>query len=76
MGLGATRETLDTCTGTVLIPPQGTVFVNGELWAVIGTPIAAHPPCPDPPDHCQAVMMTGSATVFAEGIEVCREKDL
>jgi uncharacterized Zn-binding protein involved in type VI secretion len=72
---GATRETTDICTGTVLTPPQGTVYVNGQLWAVLGTPIQSHPPCPTPTIHCNAVMSGSSATVYAGGILVCRAGD-
>jgi hypothetical protein len=72
---GVTREALDTCAGTVLTPPQNSVYANNKLVAVIGTPIAAHSPCPLVPIHCGAVMSTGSDNVFAENIEVCREND-
>jgi len=72
---GVTRMTLDTCEGTVLTPLQSSVFANGYLVAVIGTPIAPHPPCPKSPIHCDAVMSTGSSDTFAENIAVCRRGD-
>ncbi len=73
---GATRETDDTCAGIVETPLQSDVYVNGKLWAVIGTPIASHPPCPVPPSHCSATMSEGSSSVYAGGIKVCRSGDI
>jgi len=72
---GITRETADTCAGTVLTPLQETVFVEGYLAAVLGTPIESHLPCPDPISHCAAVMSECSETVFAESIGICRAGD-
>lgn len=71
MAAGATRQGTDTCGGAVLAPPQTTVYANGALWAVIGTPIAPHGDSP----HDSAVMSGGSSTVFIEGIAVCRQGD-
>jgi len=75
MPRGVTRESLDTCAGTVLTPPQTTVFANQKLVAVIETPIAAHSPCPKPYIHCVAKMSSGSDDVFAENKKVCRRDD-
>lgn len=72
---GATREATDICAGTVQVSLQQTVFVNGKPWAVLGTPITSHAPCPVPPSHCAAVMSGSSGTVYAEGILVCRLGD-
>ena len=69
---GITRMTLDTCCGTVLQPPQSTVYANGVLVAVLGTPIQPHPPGGI---HNQAVMCTASSDVYAENIQVCRLGD-
>lgn len=67
--------TADTCAGTVLEPPQDSVYVEGHLAAVLNTPIQSHAPCPTPPSHCAAVMSECSDTVFVEGIGICRSGD-
>jgi len=71
MPRGVTRESLDTCAGTVLTPPQSTVFANKKLVAVIDTPISPHGVA----KHACAVMCTGSDDVFVENQKVCREND-
>jgi len=68
---GATRTGTDSAGGTELSPPQGTVYVNGALWTVKGTPVAGH----GVPPHDAPVMVGSSGTVFAEGIAVCRSGD-
>ena len=75
MARGVTREGIDNCAGTVLTPPQSTVFANKALVAVLGTGIAAHAPCPVIPIHCGPSMSSCSSDVFAEGIGICREGD-
>lgn len=72
---GATRQDIDTCGGAVEVPLQSNVYVNGKLWAVIGTPIASHIPCADVPSHCAATMSGSSNSVYAGGIKVCRQGD-
>jgi len=72
---GISRTGDDTCGGTLLTSLQSTVFANGSLVAVIGTPVQSHAPCPDPSIHCNAVMSGGSSSVFANGIAVCRAGD-
>lgn len=58
--------------------PQGTTYVEGNLWAVVGWKGDSHPPCPVVPIHCknQWVMVEGSPTTYIEGIPVCRIGDL
>ena len=68
---GATRQGDDSCGGAVLAPPQSTVYVNGKLWAVVGTPIAAH----GEPPHTAPSMSSGSTSVYAESISACRAGD-
>ena len=71
----AVRET-DICGGAILMPEQDFVFVEEELWAIEGTPIAPHPPCPDIPIHCNSVMTSETDLVFIENIPICRQTDL
>ena len=62
--------------GIIINPLTVSVFANGLLVAVIGAAVAAHAPCPYPPSHCAAVVVTGSPNVFAEGISVTRTGDM
>ena len=68
----AARMTLDQAGGKLLPPPQTTVFVTGQLWAVLGCPVAGHGPTP----HSSAVMSKASTTVFVGGIPACRATDV
>ena len=72
---GAARVGTDAAGGAQLGGGQGTVYVDGALWAVQGDAVASHAPCPTPPSHCAATMVGASATVFAGGIPVCRAGD-
>ncbi|MEQ1508118.1 MAG: PAAR domain-containing protein [Myxococcota bacterium] len=58
--------------GTLLTPPQATVFVGGSLWAVLGTPVATHGPGP----HIAATMVKASITVLVGGMPACRTGDV
>ena len=74
---GAIRNLTDkVSSGMLLSGPQSTVFAEGKLWCVVGWLVAQHPPCPDIPSHCSAVMVKGSPNVFIQGVPVCRKGDL
>jgi len=62
--------------GVIINPLTVSVFANGLLVAVVGATVASHAPCPYPPIHCAAVVVTGSPDVIAEGISVARTGDL
>lgn len=68
----AVRMGVDMAGGTILAPPQTTVFVGGSLWAVMGTPVAGHAPGP----HAGPAMVKASVTVFVGGIPACRTGDV
>ena len=61
--------------GAIAGTPQSTVFINGILASVIGAPVAPHPPCPLPPSHCAATVVSGSTTVFISGIPATKIGD-
>ena len=66
------------CVGTTTLdtPIQSTVYANGILVAVKGTPTVAHPFPPDPPCAPHVAQLNlGSNTVFVEGIELGRVGD-
>lgn len=67
----AVRMGVDVAGGTILTPPQTTVFVTGSLWAVLTTPVAGHGPGP----HAGPVMAMSSQTVYVGGIKCCRAGD-
>lgn len=72
MASGVSRVGLDTAGGLIIGPPLApTVFVNGAPIVVVGTVVAPHGTGP----HAAAVMVGGSATVYAGGLPVCRDGD-
>lgn len=68
---GVARIDQDQAGGTITGVLAPTVFVNGTNVAVIGAEVEPH----GTGLHAAPVMAEGSATVFAEGIAVCREGD-
>ncbi len=68
---GIARVNLDTAGGTIVGALAPTVFVNGKPIAVKGAAVAGHGTAA----HAGPVMAQHSATVFAEGIPVCRRGD-
>lgn len=68
--LAAIRAGIDSAGG-VIGATQSAVRVNGAPWAVVGAPVAPHGPSP----HNGAVMVSGSATVRANGVPVLRAGD-
>ena len=64
----------DTAGGTIL-PAQVFTRIEAGPWAVVGCPVASHPPCPDDPAHCAASMAEGSSFVRIDGVPVCRAGD-
>ena len=69
---GAARINTDTAGGTQLPPSQGFVFVEGNLWQILGGPVAPH----GPGIHAGPVMATASSLTFINNIGVCREGDV
>jgi hypothetical protein len=59
---------INSAGGAVIGSTAGTVFVNGQLCAVIGSLISSHEPYGPPhPPHEAATITTGNATVIVEG---------
>jgi len=69
---GATRTSIDSAGGVELSPPQGFVYVEGQLWTVQGTPVSPH----GVGLHAAPVMVGHSNLTFINGIGVCRAGDL
>lgn len=61
--------------GTIIATPQTFVFIDGRLASVIGSGVSSHATCPTPPIHCAAVVISGSAIVFIQGIPAVRSGD-
>jgi len=72
---GASRCNDDTAGGTIRAL-QTLVTLKGEPWAVVGSPVDSHAPCPLPASHCNATMAQGSNLVTIKGVPVCRAGDL
>jgi uncharacterized Zn-binding protein involved in type VI secretion len=59
---------INSAGGAVIGSTAGTVFVNGQLCAVIGSLISSHEPYGPPhPPHEAATITTGNNTVIVEG---------
>ena len=69
---GIARVGVDTAGDIIIGDLAPTVFVDGSPIVVIGASITSH----GLPPHANSTMSFGSATVFANGIAVCREGDL
>jgi len=65
------RVNADTAGGTIIEALAPSVFVNGYPIAVLHCKVQGH----GPGVHAGPVMAESSATVFAEGIPVCRAGD-
>lgn len=70
---GASRVGVDTAGGVIVGNLAPTVFVNGAPVAVKGAAVEPHPPTP--PHTTAPVMVGSSATVYANGILICRAGD-
>lgn len=68
---GIARVGVDSSGGTITGNLAPTVTVNGSPIAVVGATLANH----GLPPHASATMTTGSSTVTANGIAVCRAGD-
>lgn len=68
---GVSRVDEDTAGGLLINPQVSSVLINGQPIAVKGQEIQSH----GTGAHASAVMVGSSTTVFAGGIEVCREGD-
>lgn len=63
---------ISTAGGVILGQTQSTVYAESTLVSVVGDSISPH----GKGNHAGAVMVTGSANVFVDGIPVCRDGDL
>lgn len=69
---GISRVGVDTAGGTITGALVPSVTVNGAPIAVVGASVSPHGRSP----HNSAVMVSGSGSVTAGGISVCRAGDL
>ena len=69
---GIARASVDSAGGIITGPGISSVRINGKPCSVIGDSVAPHAPGV----HIAAVMSSGSSTVFAGGVAVCRAGDL
>ena len=69
---GVARVGTDSAGGSHLTSLQSTVFVNGQPVQTVGGSICGHGKSP----HSNPVMITGSGSVYAEEISICREGDI
>lgn len=68
----ATRSGIDSAGGgTITSAGQGFVKIGGELWIVVGDPVASH----GTGGHASATMAAGSSFVSINGVPVCRLGD-
>lgn len=65
---GIARKQLDSAGGTQLAGGQDFVRVEGQLWVLLGDPVASHGDAP----HNAPVMAEGSPFVRISGTPVCR----
>lgn len=72
MSTGCARNYQDVAGSTIIGATVSSVIVNGTPVAVIGDLVNGH----GLPPHASPVMATGSSTVFAGGIGVCRVPDV
>lgn len=69
---GVARVGVDSAGGIITGPGIPTVLINGAPCSVIGDGVASHAPGV----HMGPAMVSGSSTVLAGGIPVCRAGDL
>jgi hypothetical protein len=65
--------------GIITFIPQTSVFANSKNVAVFGSRGTSHPPCDEPPIHCEGAwqtLITIGTNVFAEGIPVNKTGDI
>lgn len=68
---GVSRVNQDSAGGLIIGDLAPSVKVNGTSIAVKGVDVVGH----GLPPHAGPVMSGSSSTVFAEGIEICRQGD-
>jgi uncharacterized Zn-binding protein involved in type VI secretion len=68
---GASRAQQDTAGGVILVGSDN-VLVNDKPFARIGDTVSGH----GIGKHGAPIMVTGSSTVFANDISVCKEGDV
>ena len=73
---GVARVTDDTAGGTQLGGNQHWVYIDDTLVVVRGDDVLSHPPCPQVPAHCAAVMVGASSWVYIDDRPICRAGDL
>lgn len=69
---GVSRVGIDAAGGIITGVMAPTVYVNGVNIVCIGAAIVSHGTSP----HNAPTMQTGSGTVYANNIQICREGDL
>jgi uncharacterized Zn-binding protein involved in type VI secretion len=69
---GIARVGVDTAGNVIIGDLAPTVFVDGSPIVVLGATVTGHGLAP----HDSPTMSSGSSTVFANGIAVCRAGDL
>lgn len=72
---GISRVGVDRAGGTITGQLQTQMTIDGAPVAVVGDPVAGHPPCPDAPIHCAPAMAGGSGQWSIDGRPVCRAGD-
>lgn len=70
---GVSRVQQDSAGGTIVGVLAPGVYVNGTNIVCLGAAVTPHPPAP--PHTSAPSMAQASATVFADGIPVCRQGD-
>lgn len=76
MAKAASLVNLDTAGGLIVGGGQNSVNADGKNISVKGDLVSSHDPCPDPPSHCAATMLTASSSVNAGGKGIVRSGDI
>lgn len=63
---GATQTNADAAGGTIG-PLQGFVRLDGQPWAIVGSPVDGH----GLPPHAAPVMVEGVVWIRIDGVPVC-----
>jgi uncharacterized Zn-binding protein involved in type VI secretion len=66
----ARQGDIDTGGGTIVANYSPDVFVNGRNMAHVGSQQSPHPPFPIEPEHGISYIISGSSTVFVNGMPV------
>lgn len=72
---GISRVGVDHAGGLIVGQRQAQMDIDGTPVAVVGDPVAGHPPCPDVSSHCAPTMASGSGQWDIDGRPICRAGD-